>query len=193
MSLYHGKMGIVLSFAHYARYTGETIYEEFADELLGELINDINDEVPINFENGLCGIGWGIEHLIENGFIKGNSDEILVEIDNKIMEWDISRIKDRSIKSGLAGLYHYVSKRINSTNNHRIVAPFDEKYIRGWNDINIFFTQQNDVTILLNTTGNTPGNNLFYEWELGIKDGCAGYLLNIIFNKRSYQNKNKYI
>ena len=36
VGLYYGKMGIVLFFAHYARYTGCSVYEDFADELMGE-------------------------------------------------------------------------------------------------------------------------------------------------------------
>ena len=33
IGLYYGKIGIVLFFAHYARYTGCSVYEDFADEL----------------------------------------------------------------------------------------------------------------------------------------------------------------
>ena len=77
MGLYHGKMGIVLFFAHYARYMGNSLYNEFAGELLDEVYQGIHTELPVNFESGLCGVGWGIEYLLQYGFMEGDSDEIL--------------------------------------------------------------------------------------------------------------------
>ena len=53
LGLYHGKMGIVLFFAHYARFTNCSIYDDFAGELIDDIFEDIDDELPINFESGL--------------------------------------------------------------------------------------------------------------------------------------------
>ena len=79
IGLFHGKMGVVLFFAHYARYTDQAIYDDFAGELLEEISENIPETLPINLETGLCGIGWGIEYLIQNGFMEGDSNEILQE------------------------------------------------------------------------------------------------------------------
>ena len=81
IGLFHGKMGVVLFFAHYARYTDQAIYDDFAGELLEEISENIPETLPINLETGLCGIGWGIEYLIQNGFMEGDSNEILAGID----------------------------------------------------------------------------------------------------------------
>ena len=59
IGLFHGKMGVVLFFAHYARYTDSAIYDDFAGELLEEICENIPETLPINLETGLCGIGWG--------------------------------------------------------------------------------------------------------------------------------------
>ena len=75
IGLFHGKMGVVLFFAHYARYTDSAIYDDFAGELLEEICENIPETLPINLETGLCGIGWGIEYLIQNGFMEGDSNE----------------------------------------------------------------------------------------------------------------------
>ena len=40
IGLYYGKIGIVLFFAHYSRYTGCSVYEDFADELLDTIIEN---------------------------------------------------------------------------------------------------------------------------------------------------------
>ena len=34
LGLYNGKMGMVIFFFHYARYTGNSLYEDFAEEFL---------------------------------------------------------------------------------------------------------------------------------------------------------------
>jgi hypothetical protein len=100
LGVLNGKMGIVLFFFHYARYTGRVLYEDFAGEMLEEVIQELHSDLPIRFSDGLCGIGWGVEYLIQNAFIAGDSDEILEDLDQKIMEWDPRRATDLSFESG---------------------------------------------------------------------------------------------
>lgn len=78
LGLYNGKMGILIFFAHFARYTQKKIYDDFAGKLLDEVYSEIHTETPINFTNGLCGIGWSMEYLLQNNFLDGNSNEVLV-------------------------------------------------------------------------------------------------------------------
>lgn len=81
LGLGNGKMGIAIFFFHYSRYTHSKQYEEYAEELIDEIFEELNLSIPLNFETGLTGIGWGIEYLSVNGFIEGDTDEILDEID----------------------------------------------------------------------------------------------------------------
>ena len=112
VGLFHGKTGVVLFFAHYARYTGIEMYDDFAEKLLEDIANNISKALPINMEFGLCGIGWGINYLIQNGFMKGDPNEILADIDEKIMERDLRRVKDLSLETGLMGIYYYIQSRM---------------------------------------------------------------------------------
>lgn len=128
MGLFHGKMGIVLFFAHYGRHTGKMLFDDFAGELLDEIHEDISVNAEIDLENGLCGIGWGIEYLICNGFMEGDSDEILEKIDRKIMERDPRRIEDLSFRSGLGGIIFYALARLTSPRKAKNL-PFDKQYI----------------------------------------------------------------
>lgn len=84
LSLFTGRMGIVLFFFHYAQYMKSELYEDFAGELLDDIYEDITDGIPISLEDGLCGVGWGMLYLIRQGFADGNADEVLEIIDRKI-------------------------------------------------------------------------------------------------------------
>ena len=80
--LLNGKMGIAIFFYNYSRYSKNKIYEDYAGELVDEIYEEINTSTPVNFENGLTGIGWGIEYLVKNGFVQADTDEALEEVDN---------------------------------------------------------------------------------------------------------------
>ena len=94
--------------------------------LMEDIYCKINKEIPVDFETGLCGIGWGIEYLIQNRLINGNSDEILANIDKKIMERAPFRINDYSMENGLGGILLYVNTRIKS---YKRKGPFDLQYL----------------------------------------------------------------
>lgn len=70
LGLFHGKMGHAIFFAHYGRLVDNVSYENFAGELLEEVYEEINISLPVNMEYGLCGIGWGIEYLVGQGFME---------------------------------------------------------------------------------------------------------------------------
>lgn len=111
IGLLDGKMGVVLFFMNYSRYTKCKRYEKFAGELLDEIYEEIHIDCSANFGNGLAGIAWGIEYLIRNRFVKAESNEILKELDDRILERDVRRVKDTSVESGLKGIAYYAISR----------------------------------------------------------------------------------
>lgn len=127
-SLMNGQTGVMLFFALLGRATGNHWYEDFADELLESVCNNISRRLPVNFAEGLCGIGWAIEFLKYHGFLDVDTDEILSEIDEAVMERDVRRIKDMSLETGLQGIYAYVISRVSSARKNDVV-PFDSIYI----------------------------------------------------------------
>lgn len=112
--LFNGKMGLSIFFFHYARYTNHSLFEDFAAELLDEVLEMIHADTAIGFSNGLCGIGWGVEYLEQEGFVEGDTNEVLKEIDARVMEYAPTRMVDRTFESGLAGLAVYVRMRMQS-------------------------------------------------------------------------------
>ena len=82
--LYTGKMGLVLLFFRYARYTQNELYSEYSFDLIEKVQNRIHQETLIDYKQGLAGIGSAIEYLEQNGYIEANTDEILEDFDKRI-------------------------------------------------------------------------------------------------------------
>lgn len=130
VSLYNGKMGLIIFFAHYFRYTGQQIFDTTCDELLDELNKDIYTMSCVDgFGYGLSGIGWGIEYLIQSGFTDDDSLKICKEIDKKIMKIDPRRMTDFTLDSGMEGILHYVLAHIKGVMVKHSVIPFDKIFL----------------------------------------------------------------
>lgn len=179
LGLYHGKMGLVLFFVHYARYAENKIYEDFAGELIDEIFEDIHAGITWNFENGIAGIGWGILYLFKHGFINGTVAEVLEDVDQYIREVNLLRLKDLSIERGLGGLLLYLSERI-AVGKESI--PFDEAYMKDyrlaliqngdWENFNLaYLIKQNPVQTSSNLS----------KTILGLQRGYAGYGLKLMW------------
>ena len=113
LGLMHGKMGIAIYFYHLARKTQNKIYENYAGELIDEIYEGISLHTTLDFENGLAGIGWGIEYLVQNGFIQANTDEVLEDFDNKI-QLTIGHFESIGLLEGIMGLGAYYLKRLQN-------------------------------------------------------------------------------
>ena len=116
LGLKDGKMKAIIFFFHYSRLTNDEHYKTNAEQLLDELCESIAFNMSLSFADGLCGIGWGISYLLQQGFIEGNADEILSEIDSCIIrEIFLETITDLSLDSGLLGIANYIGIRVSST------------------------------------------------------------------------------
>jgi hypothetical protein len=180
LGLYHGKMGIVLFFAHYSRHTREAVYDDFAGELMDEIAEEIHAGVSVHFESGLSGIGWGVEYLIKNGFMDGSPDEILSDIDRKIMEKNLSRMTDANVRTGLKGISCYMEKRIEP--GPKRSKSFDGAFLKDYAYVKQKFkiTVPDEREILSAIYKKMPKGDDITLWRLGLENGSAGYGLKII-------------
>lgn len=191
IGLYNGKAGISLLFFHLARYTKNRLYKSFANEIIGEIFEEIHIDTPIGFAEGLCGIGWSVEYMLENGFVKGDSDEILYDIDSKVMEYNLLRMPDKSIDKGVEGICYYIQSRITSKFRGSNIGPFNDEFVAEWKMASKDITFPTKDCILSNICRNARIN---YNtdaslWKLGLLDGCAGVLFKEInnLNKDHYE------
>lgn len=82
IGLLSGRMGIVLFLYYYSLHSGRDEFKDVGFELIEGIFDQIEtSEVPHTFCEGLAGFGWGLNHLISQGFIDADLDEIFMELD----------------------------------------------------------------------------------------------------------------
>lgn len=87
--LLKGKMGAALFFYEYSRYSDNDVYNDYADRILDDILDAISNKKVCDssdLNDGLGGIGWGIQYLINHKFVEGEADEVLIDFDKKIQE-----------------------------------------------------------------------------------------------------------
>lgn len=208
LGLFHGQMGTVLAMSEYSKYANNEVYFDVASCLLDNIAGKMHKNLLFSFASGLSGIGWGIEYLIQSGFVEGESVEICEEIDWKIMETDPRRILDFSLDTGFEGLLHYVIYHLQGAMKQNTELPFDDRYLSDIYAICSLLKERiknTSISILLDVfrnfynTGNikdyntsvidfvimesTDISNEISSYPLGLKDGLAGKLLKNIFAK----------
>lgn len=129
IGLLHGKIGLVIFFMHYYKLTGGVLYEDVAEELINEVEEGLHNSLPITFDSGLSGIGWGLDYLIRKNFVEGDSKDICEEIDSKIMQTDPRRMTDYSLNKGIGGVLLYVLDHCKIVMEQCNKMPFDNCYL----------------------------------------------------------------
>jgi len=123
--LMHGNTGLCLFFYHLARNTNSPEYEQLADDLLDKVFPNLSTSTSTDFENGLTGIGWGIEYLVQNGFAEGDTDEILEEVDNKVFRTlNEENLTSFELGNGLTGYLFYLVSRLKKPVNTNSMAQY---------------------------------------------------------------------
>lgn len=106
--LFDGQMGIVLVLSEYVRARKMRPLKTAINFLLDQVLDNLSTEMPLEFANGLTGIGWGVEYLLQNRFQRGQGADICTAIDQKLMQQNILRQIDLSLDKGLEGWLHYI-------------------------------------------------------------------------------------
>lgn len=106
-------MGKTIALFRLYRNTKEEEWRIRAEEMLDDIWNECTKDMSLAYRDGLCGIGAGTEYLIQNGFVEGNTDEILAEIDSRVFAAiNVRPPFDLSIEQGILGLACYLYHRL---------------------------------------------------------------------------------
>lgn len=123
IGLFHGKMGIAVALYLYSVRFDDSHMGEFAWELFQQVYDGIHTDMPVGLEYGLAGIGYGTSLLNGYGILDGDLNDVLMEIDRKIMERDPRRMTDLSIRTGAGGILLYIRLRRSLGGEPRTFHP----------------------------------------------------------------------
>lgn len=110
--LIHGKMGIAIFFFHYAKFTANELFADYAMDVIGEMLNQIHTNSPADYEKGIAGIGVGIDYLIRHSFLL-TDDDICEDFDDRMRRAVIyEQCTNFSLYGGLTGYGRYWISRL---------------------------------------------------------------------------------
>jgi hypothetical protein len=120
LGLLNGKTGIAIFFYHYFQYSKDIKHVLFAEKLIDEVYNEIINCNNLNYENGIAGIATGIEYLVRNKFIDADTDKILYDVDNIIINNIENGSYEINLNVGLCGFGMYFINRLKNRNINNI-------------------------------------------------------------------------
>lgn len=173
IGLFHGKMGITIALYLYSIKCSDEQMGEFAWELFQEVYEGIHCDMPVGLENGLAGIGYGTALLNRLGMLDGDLNNVLLEIDRKIMERDPRRMTDRSVRNGTAGIRLYLSLRKSLGE----LLSFDNNYLKEIQDTCRLQPAELPLDILSILHEPEFGPCEYIDRPLGIDGGIAFHLV----------------
>lgn len=208
-----GNMGRWIWNLHYAASLHQKYnYSHFFDAICKSIQNK---ELPVNFKNGLAGIGWGLIYLQQTGFIDAVDDWIFNAIDEQVEGINVGSITDASFYYGIGGIIAYVINRIGYCNENKKAIPWTPDFMstcirRARNLVN----HPNDFASILHARfllvwHKNPSDNSWYSpnmfdwvrveenmpknlryWTFDFDSGCLGYSMRlmktqVLYNKKS--------
>ena len=131
MNLFCGKVGYMLALAEYAEIYRDVEVDKNASCLLSKILDALEAmDFSVSLSGGIAGIGWALIYLLRHNLLKDSLEKELKYIDHRIMEYDVSRVSDKSFKTGIGGILAYVVTRLGMLNSFS-ESGFDEKYLSG--------------------------------------------------------------
>lgn len=153
--LARGKAGVMLFLYAYARHSGQEYYNVFAGEMLdGQLKNART--LPLDFDNGLSGVGWCVDRLLKNGHVGGNPDKVLAPVDRDLL----GRMGYEKVVSNLSMAVYWAERAQNAgTGIEKSLNAFCAYLLDGLENGQHRFTLglANDVLHFLNAIGQRTG------------------------------------
>lgn len=125
--LYNGRMGIIIVLYSGANFFNLKDVEEIADHLLDDLLDEIQQNIYVDFTNGITGVGWGINYLIRNSLIEVDSD-FFNDIDTFI--FNQLSLDEFSIDEYLLTSLYLSSRYTNNPGNEKLKECINEYFIK---------------------------------------------------------------
>ncbi len=105
--------------------------KELRQSLLEEIKGMVlSHQLPFNFRNGLCGIGWGLLYLYSSKLLCDIDECLLSQIDADIQTIDVANLSDLSLHYGVVGIIAYVVCREFVNRYKGLPSPFGARFIQ---------------------------------------------------------------
>ena len=116
--LFYGKTGIAVFFFHYARLTGNSLFQDYAMDLIEVLQKQITSTSSIRYDMGITGIGVGFDYFLQNGFIETEDNDFFEAYDARLYRAVLYEPElDLSLEGGLIGMGRYFINRLRGFGN----------------------------------------------------------------------------
>lgn len=116
VGLFNGMISECLFYYLLGKVYDEQKYANIGDEKIDIVLEKISNNITaLDFKNGLTGIGWFIEHLVQLDFLEGDTNEILENIDDSLFKYLSSNSSPVQKIDELLGYGFYVVKRLANT------------------------------------------------------------------------------
>lgn len=100
------EIGLAMCYYTYANHSNRSEYVELADKMIDVVCKIVTKDIPICVENGLCGLGCGLQYLIQNRFLDGDINEILEDIDLAVIR-EYEKSSNKYLKNELMLYINY--------------------------------------------------------------------------------------
>lgn len=128
--IYDGLMGCLIWLCHYERYSNSNKWRKIIAYIWNKIEMSIMlNKIPLNFKNGLAGIGWGLLYLNENGFIEDDVLPVISEIDRGLKYFNPMNLEDIDFATGCSGLLAYCVARKRFALSRKESFPWPDSYV----------------------------------------------------------------
>lgn len=110
IGLMQGKLGIAIFLFYLSKFDNSKENYSYANLLLDEIAS-IQNQITVDFNNGLSGIGYGISFLNRNKFINIDTNSILENLDSRIYKY-VTGCSFNDIETMLS-VSKYIMERLN--------------------------------------------------------------------------------
>ena len=175
--LYSGEMGLVLFFTRYTRYSQNDLYLDYAYSLMEKIQNRIHRNTPVNYKEGLAGIGSAIEYLVQNDFFEADTDEILEDFDERIFfTYNLSRLSIEEIRDvGYYAAWRLSGNSVQKDAIRQIIQPHTVIPNLCVKTIPACFIEKT-----YNHCAELVLKNDFWNKDMGLQNGLAGWGISLL-------------
>lgn len=181
IGLLEGKMGESVFLFYYASFSGEAKYYQHAFALIEEVLNRVKNDINNHsFYNGLSGIGWAIEHLVQQGFLEIKED-ILADLDPYLydaMKRDLQQYHYDLLQGALGCAQYFCCRPIEKKNKQYLI-----EFIKGLAGISFPDQESGGVKWRDRISSGIKERNVY---NLGLSHGIPGI---VAFLSKMYRKK----